>query len=242
MIKVLCIVLTNSANQFFVDMTNRCIDTMIENKGNEIDLKCIVVETNDAALHYNQDNTLTIYPSESFKYNRFMNLGYKKSKDYWPDFFSEKDEYRYVVLANNDLVFHQNWASELANSIYETGFDSGSPISPGWQFHAKYNETNIYEGFGIGHEFCGWLQMYKKSSFDKLYPLDEDFEFWCADNSIIMEMQKLDMKHALFPSSKVTHLTSSSHSLVPYDKYGHWTQGMCDLLGKKISEGKYDRN
>ncbi len=240
--QVLVIMLANTANDHFRQMTTTALDTMFANGSPDlIDMRCVVVETNSNALAYTQNkNILTYYPNEDFKYNRFMNLGYLAAKNQWPDFFDGDNCNKFIVLANNDLVFHEKWDIELISGINEAGVDSGSPYAPNWFQHAEFQVGPVYEGWRIGFEFAGWLQMYKMESFSSLFPLDEDFEFWCADNSVVLEMQKRKMTHALFTKSMVTHLTSASHSLVPQGKMHHFTSGMGQLLAKKIAEGKYE--
>lgn len=243
--------LANTAGEYFRNMTDNALNSMWQHKG-ENELLCVLVETNTKAEPYKQEFVYTIYPNEQFNYNRFLNIGYDYAESFWPDFFAQNcsqsgmrsNDKKYVVVANNDLIFHENWASTLISAMEDNeDLDSASPLSPGWQFHQNYNEEwRVHRGWGIGYEFAGWLQIYKKESWDKLFPLDEDYSFWCADNSMTLEMQKLKMVHALISTAKVTHLTSRSHSLIPDGKHHEWTQGMCDILNKKISEGKYERN
>lgn len=247
--------LANTASDAYRNMTNQALESMYNNRGtSEIEMRCVLVETNVMSGKYLQPYVLTHYPGETFNYNRFMNLGYLAAKSWWPEFFDDEkngptnpeewQETRYVCLLNNDIYCHPDWAWELAGIIDEEGLDSGSPLAPGWQFHNNYTENSInggvFRGWGIGHEFTGWVQMYKYSSFEKLYPLDEDFSFWAADNSMTLEMQKLKMDHALIVTSKVTHFTSSSHALIPPHKHHEWTTGMGEILARKAAEGRYE--
>lgn len=240
--KIIVIMLSNTADEDIRDMTDNALNSMWQHKGKS-ELYCVLVETNPKAEPYTQEFVYTTYPLLDFNYNKFLNIGYAIAKNSWPGFFAENNYNKYVVVANNDLIFHENWAEIMIKAMGDNqDLDSTSPLNPGWQFHQNYNEEwRIHRGWGIGHEFCGWLQMYKKDSWDRLFPLDEDFAFWCADNSMTLEMQKLGMVHALISTAKVTHLTSRSHHLIPNGKHSEWTSGMGEILNKKIQEGKYSK-
>lgn len=243
--KILVIMLSNTADQNIKNMTDNALNTMRQHKGRN-DLECVLVETNVNALGcYEQEFVHHVSPNESFNYNRFINFGYEFARSFWPQFFAENDDNKYVVIANNDLIFHEYWADKLINGIVENNLDSVSPKNPGWQFHHNYTEysvkSGVFEGWGIGHEFCGWLQMYKKESWDRLFPLDERFLFWCQDTDMTINMQKMNMKHALIVNALVTHLTSQSHRLIPHDKHHLFTSGMGDVLNEKINNGEYER-
>lgn len=245
--KVLIIMLANTSDDQMREMTNTALNTAYANKGNGVDLKCILVETNSNSPGYEQDWVWTVYPHEQFNYNKFLNIGYRYSWELFPDFFPKVkngDFGEYVVVANNDLVFHENWAEILISSMDDNAdLDSVSPISPGWVYHSDINEEwRIHRGFEIGRHFCGWLQMYHMRVWQKLFPLDERFSFWAQDNDIAIRMSKMGMTHALVSTSRVTHLTSRSHNLIPPDKYHEWTHGMGIILSDKINNGEYENN
>ena len=237
--------LSNTDDDAIRQMTNRALDTMYESKGDNVELKCILVETNATFTSYEQHWVHTLKPNVTFNYNQFINFGYAFGRELWPEFFSEDtDRGRFVAIANNDLIYHPQWANELIIGINENNLDSASPINIGWQFHKDFEEDiskNVFDGWRIGWEFCGWKQLYKFSAFEKLYPFDERFVFWCQDSDIVLNMQKMNMKHALIKSSKVTHLTSQSHHLIPIDKHYEFTYGQGEILAQNIKDGKYDK-
>lgn len=217
------IILANSANNNIHRMTQRCIDTLWT-YGSADKNEVVIVETQPSTSEYiGYDGAISIYPNEPFNYNRFQNIGYQ--------FLKERNSFdaEYVLLANNDLVFHTSWFCPLVRAI-NSGYDSVSPKSPGWMFHNEF-DNSIHEGWRIGHEFAGWCILFKASSLEKLMPLDEQFEFWCADNDMVANMQKLGMKHALVGSSWVTHLVNQSHHLA--NDLNHFTNGMVNRYNKK---------
>ena len=237
--------LSNAADEAIRAMTNRALDSMYEFKGSNVELKCIVVETNASAKSYEQHWVHTLKPNVTFNYNQFINFGYAFSVGVWPEFFTVNNDCEtFVAIGNNDLIYHPPWATELIKGINENNLDSASPINIGWQFHKDFeedNSRNVFEGWRIGWEFCGWKLLFKLASFKKIYPLDERFLFWCQDNDLALNMHKMNMKHALIKSSKVTHLTSQSHHLIPIDKQYEFTHGQGEVLAQNIKEGKYDK-
>ena len=243
--KILSIMLSNTADDTIREMTDRALITMNEGKGDNIELRCIVVETNINNKPYEQHWVHTFYPNIPFNYNKFINVGYGFSAAFWCEFFSQGcDQDKYIAIANNDLIYHTSWASELIQGINQHNLDSASPINPGWPFHREFEEEpsrNVFEGWRIGWEFCGWKFLMKYTSFKKVYPLDEAFLFWCQDNDLVLTMQRLDMRHALIKSSRVTHLTSQSHHLIPVDKHYEFTHGQAATILRKLKSGKYDK-
>lgn len=244
------LMLSNDADSSMRQMTEMAITTAYDNRGSDdIILYTVVVETNKFSPAYFQDNKFifTVWPKEEFNYNRFLNLGYAASREWWlgsflDDFFGENNENKFVVIANNDLIFHENWLISLISGLEDNNLDSVSPLSLGWQFHQNYNhEWRVHRGWGIGYEFCGWCLMFKKDVYDKLYPLDERFEFFCQDNDIALRMQKKGMIHALISNSFVTHLVSQSHKTIG-NNFRRFTNEMIDKFNQKINNGEYERD
>ena len=109
-------------------------------------------------------------------------------------------------------------------------FDCLSPKSPGWPFQQQF-EFGIHEGWRIGHEFSGWRLVFKTISLKKLLPLDEQFEFWYANDDMVENMKLQGMRNALIADSHVKHLTNKSHTLMKDLKY--YTHDMTERFNKK---------
>lgn len=193
------VILSNTNNDSIHLMTQECINSIQETVSTKANM--VVVEMNSSATF---DNADVVRFRESLNFNKMLNIGINHCLEKWP-------ESEYIVLANNDLVFHHSWF-EAMKPHFDT-YDSLSPKSPNWPEHNMLPE-GVHEGWAIGREFAGWCLVFKTDSLKKLLPLDEQFEFWCADNDMTMEMQKLGMRHALITRSHVTHLFSKSHALV----------------------------
>jgi GT2 family glycosyltransferase len=219
------IMLSNTANPQIHKMTQNAINSLRESLP---DCGITVVETNQGEVKY--EGALVYQPQEKFNYNRFINLGYA-----YVDRVRESAEvnpHPYVMIANNDLIFDKNWWKAMERAFKYDKLDSASPINEGWFQHLDI-KNDVELGWGIGKHFCGWALVFKREVFEKLLPLDEQFEFFCQDNDLANTMQSLGMKHALVKKSRVKHLTSQSHSLVDSATHRHYTDDMVELYHKK---------
>ena len=216
------VILSNTATYQIWEMTQNAINTL-NNSQKDFKFNILVVETNPD-LNISYFDAEIVRPNESFGYNRFLNIGIEHFKD---------SNSLYIILANNDLIFHNNWLSAI---IYgDFSWDSACPHNPGWPPHSELGNKNI-EGFNIGKEFTGWCQVFKRESLNKLLPLDEDIKFWFSDNWLAWKMQQLEMKNVLVGRSHVTHLTSQSHHLIPDGLHQKWTHGQHEIFLKKIAQ------
>lgn len=197
------VIISNTANESIQKMTQECIDSIHSTS----DANIVVVDMGSDAPDF--ERACSVKLTESFNFNKFLNIGINYCLQNWPD-------NEYIVLANNDLVFLQNWLEHLVPHFWV--FDSLSPKSPGWPQQEQLG-GGIHEGWNIGTEFAGWCLVFKTKSLKKLLPLDEQFEFWFADNDMVMSMKQLGMRHALVSDSHVKHLFNKSHGLVDNLKY-----------------------
>lgn len=193
------VILSNTNNHSIRLMTQECINSIYETSS--VKANVVVVEMNDSVIF---DNADVVRFCESFNFNKALNMGINYCLEKWP-------ESEHTVLANNDLIFHNFWLDAMLP--YFDIYDSLSPKSPNWPQHNALPD-GVNEGWAIGKEFAGWCLVFKTDSLKKLLPLDEQFEFWFADNDMTMEMQKLGMRHALITNSLVTHLFNKSHALL----------------------------
>lgn len=197
------IMLVGSHDAEAVEMTKNAVNSLRESES--IDINLIIVESQYSSLHdlidagIMYDADAFVFPNEKFNYNKFLNYGAQYIKG------------DYVVISNNDVIFYKNWASNAISEMERCGLSSSSCISPGWFLHDPYfNHKEPIQGFATGTLFCGWNLIFKREVFDKLLPLDEQFDYCFQDNDIACILQKERLKHALIPTSSVRHLTSRS--------------------------------
>lgn len=166
-------------------MTQRAIDSCIRG-ANGLPVNCIVIEGGIGEYH----NAEVVYTREPFNYNAFGNMGARMGKAEW------------IMLANNDLVFHDGWLHKLIAADAEVV----SPHEPN-----DIRQEDIIEntqGYVCGKHFSGWCFMISRSLWDEIGGFDEDFTFWCADDAVIEQVKAKGIKPMVVKDSIVEHLGS----------------------------------
>ena len=190
------VIISNAANQPLFEMTNKCIDSLYKSEC-DFSFNVYLVESNKDAIYF-LPGINVIYPDQPFGYNRYLNIGRKAGNA------------NYVCLCNNDLYFGRGWASEIINAMNrETDLLSASPYCPNshTQMGIKSNSGIIY-GHDTRKLVTGWCIFQKRSLYEIIGDLDEDFIFWYADNDYGETLKYYKLKHALITSSHVIHMTS----------------------------------
>jgi len=195
------IIVSYAENEVLRKMTEECLSSLLDSEDPEsIGFNIIVVESNKLAAPYHFRNTRTIYPSCAFGYHRYLNIG----------IYATKAEY--VCICNNDLIFHQLWATNLLKTL-DSNSDLHS-VSPFCNRHHLKHEiainTGIHYGYEVGREVTGWCILFRRKILAITGPLDERFRFWYADNDYSNTLQMCGLKHALVTSSMVNHLESKT--------------------------------
>jgi len=199
------IILSNTANLFYYGLLQRTINTLHWSEPN-IKFNPIVVETNGSYIDcgfISPNANKVITPGIEFNYNKFLNIGVSECNNDW------------LVIANNDLIFTQNWFTKILKfSDEHPEFKSFSPFEPNWHCHKTLAEAKYYEGHRVGYEITGWCLVMKREIITTCELFDETFAFWYQDNDYAMSLQKNNIKHALITGSRVYHETSQSHKLL----------------------------
>jgi GT2 family glycosyltransferase len=213
-----CVMLSYSKSPELKAMTQNAINTL-HASSKEHSFRVWLVETeNQYEITY--DGATVIQPKDKFGYNKFLNIGMRKC-------ISE-----YIVLANNDLEFIPGWIDE----ILRLRPYSASPVNPGWPLH-KGLSGKMITGYGVSREICGWCLVVQKYVLNKLFPFDEQFDYWYQDNDYAMQLQKYNIPHVLVGNSFVKHLGSVSHCLINKKNLIQQTIGMAERFYKKYSLG-----
>lgn len=195
------VILSNGKNETLTDLTNQTIQTLISSENSEeITFNIVVIESNASLQPFQYPNSITIYPSTSFGFHKYLNIGVNQTQN------------EFICFCNNDLIFHKGWASAiLSASKKDNEIYSFSTFCP--SFHAdKLTEipNEINYGYKNGVLFTGWCFMLKRETFNIVGSFDEKFIFWYADDDFRLTLQKYNLKNALIKEAKVTHLGSET--------------------------------
>jgi GT2 family glycosyltransferase len=209
------IIISHAKNETFRQLTIQTIETLLSSESKEdICFHIYVIESETSISDYEYPNTFTIRPSVPFGYHRYLNIGVKLGKS------------QYIGLANNDLVFHNGWATNILN---EMSLDSDLASVGTWCpiFHTKYKiskEPVVQAGYQNGIHITGWFLFLTRKLYDSMEGLDEHFIFWYCDDDYGRTLEKMGIKHALITSSEVKHMTSLTIVELPKDHYDKMTK------------------
>ncbi|RYU91623.1 glycosyltransferase family 2 protein [Mucilaginibacter terrigena] len=212
-LKVDIIILSYAKDENLKALTMQTVKTLFESEDpNEVEFKVLVVESNKAMQPYQFDNTTTIYPTEEFGFNKYLNIGINRTSN------------PYICLCNNDLIFHKGWATGILKAMEgNPTILSATPYCPVYHKSAGFNPDGpAVEGyFGT---FIGWCFMVKRELFDIIGPLDEKFTFWYSDADYCNTLARYGVKNYLVPPSVVTHIGSESLKATDNNEYKKLTQ------------------
>lgn len=184
------VILSNAINPKIQRMTQNCVNTIRDERCN-----IIVIEQN---LDVTYKNCYTYFIEEKFNYNKFANYGAKLGHNEW------------IMIANNDLHFERNWLQPLLDADHLVV----SPKCPNDKRQRKYRTGN-HIGYNVGEHLSGWCFMIRRDMWELIGGFDEDFPFWCADNSLIEQLKVFDIPAMLVTDSIVRHLGSQTLNKQP---------------------------
>jgi GT2 family glycosyltransferase len=201
MIKIDIIILSNGKNEQLKMLTAQTIQSLHQSENpDHISFNPIVIESNSNLDPYQYEDAKTIYPAEKFGFHKYLNIGINIT------------ESKYICFCNNDLIFHNGWASAILLAANENPtiacFSTYCP-----KFHQDKNENipnNINFGYQNGIHFTGWCFMVKREILHQIGLFDEKFIFWYADDDFRLTLEKHKQKNALIKNAEVTHLGSET--------------------------------
>ncbi len=193
------IILSYAKNTYLKGLTEQTITTLIQSEDpKKIEFHILVIESEKSLYPFQFEHSKTIYPKEKFGFNKYLNIGLSITNN------------KFVCLCNNDLIFHQHWASEiLAAMERDVDMMSATP------FCLKYHQTNGFSAYAPPTEgylgvFTGWCIFVKRTIFNRIGRLDENLVFWYCDNDYVQLLLKHNIKNVLVSTSFITHLGSES--------------------------------
>lgn len=187
----------------FKKLTMDTVDTLFSSDRN-LNFKVYLIESNkdEAYLEYKtRDNIEIIYPTTPFGYHRYLNIGIAAGSN------------PYVCLCNNDLLFRDNWATNMLTAMRkDPKLLSTSPFSnkPHRTIFKLAADNKVDYGYTIRRHIAGWCIFQKREIYKKIGKLDEHFEFWYADNDYGETIKRKGIKHALIRNSVVDHVESKT--------------------------------
>ena len=194
------IILSNCIHRDYFEVNIKCISSLIASENN-FDFNILIIESNakfyDSGFSYQFPNVKIIIPNEPFNFNRFLNIGLKETTNDW------------IVFANNDLIFHGGWLSEIfkvkeqRNDIQSfCPFDRNSKYLR-WE---KFKTRSYHVGYRVPVEFVGWCYLTERTVFSKTGNFDEQFDLYFQDNDFALTLKKHGVVHAMVPRSFVEHI------------------------------------
>lgn len=199
------------------NITQNAIDSAIIG-ANGLKINCIVIES-EPKIFYN--NATTYNADRPFNYNYYLNFGAVRGSAPW------------IMFCNNDLKFRNGWLHALLNADYPIV----SPISI-----ADFRQKNVNQnelGWECGRHLSGWAFMMKRELWEKIGRLDEDFDFWFADNSLIEQLKIIDIAPMLVPFSMVDHLGSQTLRKVRPIEQSNLMWSKLELFNKKYNQNLF---
>lgn len=211
------VIISNAKNEELKQMTQNTINSALCEKG----VNVIVVEQNKEVKYR---NSTTYYKDGEFNYNKFCNFGALKGNS------------KYIMFANNDLIFKEDWLLELLKVKHNVV----SPKCP--KDERQRNIKGNSSGYIVGVNFSGWCFMIKRSLWNRIGMFNEDYSFWFSDNVIIEQLKEVGEVPILVSNSIVEHLGSTtlkSSDRVTADEY---TWGQVEKFNKTYNQNHFSNN
>jgi hypothetical protein len=202
----------------------------------DVDVICHAKTSNIDVYNMTKIALMTLHDSEK-EYNFkvfFYETDPNSTYDYSPwvhKYFKDTDPYNccrlinkanphitndWVLIINNDLRFERGWFSKIVEiHNKKPDIESFSPKCPAFfakyfDFHFIGTNEDYHESYKVTEFMTGWCYVMKKRVWDSVYPWDEQFNFYFADNDYTEKIKSLGIKHALVRDSIVFHFGSTT--------------------------------
>jgi GT2 family glycosyltransferase len=139
-----------------------------------------------------------ITPGETFNFNRFLNIGVAARKA------------DYYLLCNNDIVFSRNWFGAFKDFFDAHpligSFSPRCPLTSNQKLLPNKNDADFVIGYRPTYQLSGWCILLRRGTWEQIGPLDENFDFYFADDDYSLMLRCRNILHALVFDSTVAHL------------------------------------
>ena len=157
------VIVSGRQNRRLKSLTQATVNSCLAG-ANSLPVHVVVIEQH-AGVRY--QHAQTVFAGDEFNYNRFVNRGIQLGFAPW------------VVVANNDLVFHDGWLHELLAVNYPLV----SPKCPNDSRQADVTQNSC--GFINAQHLSGWCFMISRDLWHRFGGFDDDVVFWCSDDVVI---------------------------------------------------------
>ncbi|MNT45330.1 hypothetical protein D3C72_1819100 [compost metagenome] len=141
---------------------------------------------------------------------------------------------KYIMISNNDVIFKPGWLNELLLADLPL-------MSTHCPYDVRQRGINKNEtGDIVGRNFSGWNFVISRSLWGEIKGFDEDFGFYCADNSVLEQCREAGVLPTLIHNSLVHHL--GSQTLKTVRNRDDLTWKYVDLFNKKYNKELFQNN
>ncbi|WKW86002.1 glycosyltransferase [Gordonia Phage JonJames] len=214
------VILSNAKTADLHMMTSNCIRSIRETTSPR-QVNIIVMEQNARYSSYPGADKVVLCP-ESFHYNKFANRGLRTGSARW------------VMVANNDLIFEKGWLTELIS----TGCPVVSPKCPDDSRQRVIQEDT--SGWTNGVHFSGWCFMMSREVYEDIGGFDECVSFWCSDDVVLEQLKVAGYDPpTLAPDAVVRHLGSKTLKTNSADNYDDMTWAQVHAFNEHHGQNKF---
>lgn len=225
------VVISYAANEELKKQTQDCLKSLFKSERNSKQIFSVFVVESQEGVNWDYfPNTKTYTPPQPYGYHKFLNFGRKLGKN------------KFVCLCNNDLIFHDKWASNIikASQDHPEAF-SFSPICPKTQpIYGIFPETGNIPGYEIRKQISGWCIFQRRDIYEIIGDLDERFSHWFCDNDYALTLYKKQIPHYLITSSIVEHhdknVGKTGPAVLTNEKMYEYTTGSQKIFADKWAE------
>lgn len=214
------IILSKAIDRRGERMTQSAIDSCFYSC-NGLPINIIVIEN---GLSYRYQRATTLFKRDKFNYNEFANTGAALGEADW------------IVIANNDLEFHDGWLHNLISA----GHEVVSPHEPDDPRQKSIKENTL--GDECGKHFSGWCFMISRRLWNEIGRFDTDVSFWCSDDAVIEQVKAADVMPMLVKDAVVSHGVSQTLRSQPQAKQEELTWRNVYIFNKKYNKNKFADN
>jgi hypothetical protein len=214
------VILSNVTSSELQRLTQRTVDTCVAG-ANGLPVGVAVLEQCPNIVY---KQAATIQMPAVFNYNGFANFGAARGSADW------------ILVANNDLVFHDGWLHALLAADHPLV----SPRCPRDERQSEFTENTV--GGVTGRHLSGWCFMISRDLWDRMGGLDDSVTFWCSDDVVIEQAAKFGVQPMIVPSSVVEHDRSSTLKTQPESLRDDLTWAQLDKFIEKYGSHRMQDN